>query len=76
MEQVETQQLIDACERCSQTIVTPDGGLNSLLLTVAFRLKELQHENQSLIQLLVQNNVQPQKQEPNNIIAFPTNKKS
>lgn len=74
MEQIETQQLIDACERCSQTITTPDGSLNSLLLAVAFRLKELQHENQSLIQLLVQNNVLQQEQQPNNIIAFPISK--
>jgi hypothetical protein len=75
MEQVETQQLIDACERCSQTI--PSEPLKSLLLATAFRLKELQHENQSLIQLLVQNNVLQQIEEPNNIIAFPTpNKQS
>lgn len=69
MEQFETQQLIDACERCSQTI--PSESLKSLLLAAAFRLKELQHENQSLIQLLVQNNVLQQVEEPNNIIEFP-----
>ena len=75
MEHIETQQLIDACERCSQTI--PSEALKSLLLTVAFRLKELQNENQSLIQLLVQNNVLQQVEEPNNIIPFPTpNKQS
>jgi hypothetical protein len=77
MENIETQQLINACEMCSKNIVTPDGGLNSLLLAVAFRLKELQQENQNLIQLLTQHNLQPKVEKPNNIIAFPTpNKKS
>ena len=70
MEQFETQQLIDACERCSQTI--PSEALKSLLLTVAFRLKELQNENSKLISLSLEHGIiKRDEPQPDNIIQFP-----
>jgi hypothetical protein len=71
MENDETQNLIEVCETLSQTIVTEDGVLNTLLLNISFRLKELYNENQSLIKLLLDNKVIERVQEPTNIIAFP-----
>ena len=71
MENDETQNLIEVCETLSQKIVSEDGVLNTLLLNISFKLKELYNENQSLIKLLLDNKVIEKVQEPTNIIAFP-----
>ena len=71
MENDETQNLIEVCETLSQKIVSEDGVLNTLLLNISFKLKELYNENQSLIKLLLDNKVIERVQEPTNIIQFP-----
>lgn len=75
MEQEEIEQLIMACETLSLNIVTEDGLLNKVLLNASYACKQLYAENQSLIQLLVDNKIIKIATEPDNIIAFPgTNK--
>jgi hypothetical protein len=77
MEQEEIEQLIATCETLSLNIVTEDGLLNKVLLNISYVCKQLYVENQSLIQLLVDNKIIKVLTEPDNIIAFPTlNKQS
>lgn len=75
MEKEEIEQLIATCEGLSLNIVTEDGLLNQVLLNISFTLKQLYTENQSLIQLLVDNKIIKIVTQPDNIIPFPgTNK--
>lgn len=67
----EIEQLISTCEALSLSVVSEDGILNKVLLNISFVCKQLYNENQSLIQLLVQNNIIKIEKEPDNIIAFP-----
>jgi len=71
MEKEEIEQLILACETLSLNIVTEDGVLNKVLLNTSYVLRQLYAENQSLIQLLVDNKIIKIATEPDNIIAFP-----
>lgn len=72
MEAEEIEQLVVACETLSQNITTEDGVLNQVLLNISFALKQLYAENQSLIQLLVDNKIIKIVTQSDNIIAFPT----
>jgi hypothetical protein len=75
MEKEEIEQLIATCEGLSLNIVTEDGLLNKVLLSISYVCKQLYAENQSLIQLLVDNKIIKIATEPDNIIQFPkTNK--
>jgi hypothetical protein len=77
MKTEEIEQLAAACEALSLNITTEDGALNRILLHVSFTLKQLYAENQSLMQMLVDNKIIKIATEPDNIIAFPTpNKQS
>lgn len=67
----EIEQLISTCEALSLSVVSEDGILNKVLLNISFVCKQLYNENQSLIQLLVQNNIIKIVTQPDNIIQFP-----
>lgn len=71
MKPKEIEQLISTCEALSLNVVSEDGIVNKALLNISFVCKQLYNENQSLIQLLVQNNIIKIEKEPDNIIAFP-----
>lgn len=75
MEKEEIEQLIATCEGLSLNIVTEDGVLNQVLLNISSACKQLYVENQSLIQLLVDNKIIKIVTQPDNIIQFPTSNK-
>ena len=71
MKAEEIEQLTAVLEGLSKNVSTEDGVLSEVLRNISFTLNQLYTENQSLIQLLVDNKIIKIATEPDNIIQFP-----